>query len=106
MAPTCGPTVTYTDPEGEGKTAKMESDFKVQRVPRGNNMAPEFADDQDPNMPGCPSLQPVAKRSVAENTGPAQTVGDPVWRTDKDGDVLTYTLTDAGGNTHADSAYF
>ena len=42
-------TVTYEDPEGEGKTAKMESDYKVQGV-RGSNRAPEFAADQDPNM--------------------------------------------------------
>ena len=44
-------TVTYTDPEGEDKTAKMESAFTVQGV-RGSNMAPEFAADQDPNTPG------------------------------------------------------
>ena len=33
-------TVTYEDPEGEGKTAKMESAFTVQGV-RGRNMAPQ-----------------------------------------------------------------
>ena len=43
-------TVTYTDPEDEDKTAKMESAFTVQAV-RGTNMAPEFAADQDPNTP-------------------------------------------------------
>ena len=85
-------TVTYTDPEGEDKTAKMESDFTVQGV-RGSNMAPEFAADQDPNMAGD---QPAAARSVAENTEAGSTVGDPVTADPKDGDVLTYTLWDDG----------
>ena len=86
-------TVTYTDPEGEDKTAKMESDFTVQAV-RGSNMAPEFAADQDPNTPD----NQVA-RSVAENTEAGSTVGDPVTADPKDGDVLTYTLWDVGGTT-------
>ncbi len=88
-------TVTYTDPEGEGKTAKMESDFPVQAV-RGSNMPPKFAADQDPNRSGT---QADATRSVAENTEAGSTVGDPVTADPKDGDVLTYTLWDAGGTT-------
>ena len=86
-------TVTYTDPEDEGKTAKMESDYTVQAV-RGSNTAPKFADDQDPNMADD---QEDAARSVAENTEAGSTVGDPVTADPKDGDVLTYTLWDAGG---------
>ncbi len=95
-------TVTYTDPEGEDKTAKMESDFTVQGV-RGSNMAPEFAADQDPNMP---LDQAEAARSVAENTEAGSTVGDPVTADPKDGDVLTYTLEDADGGIDGDSAKF
>ena len=95
-------TVTYEDPEGEGKTAKMESDFTVQAV-RGSNMAPEFAADQDPNMP---QDQGAAARSVAENTEAGSTVGDPVTADPKDGDVLTYTLEDADGGIDDDSANF
>ena len=85
-------TVTYTDPEGEDKTAKMESAFTVQGK-RGSNTAPKFADDQDPNTP---DNQDAAARSVAENTEAGSTVGDPVTADPKDGDVLTYTLWDAG----------
>ena len=88
-------TVTYTDPEDEGKTAKMESDFTVQAV-RGSNTAPKFADDQDPNTPDD---QEEAARSVAENTEAGSTVGDPVTADPKDGDVLTYTLWDSDGTS-------
>ena len=96
-------TVTYEDPEGEGKTAKMESAFTVQAV-RGSNTAPKFADDQDPNMP---LDQANAARSVAENTGAGSTVGDPVTADPKDGDVLTYTLWDSDGTSQTgDSANF
>ena len=95
-------TVTYTDPEGEDKTAKMESDFTVQGV-RGSNMAPEFAADQDPNTP---LPQADAARSVAENTVTGSTVGDPVTADPKDGDVLTYTLEDEVGELPGDSANF
>ena len=41
-------TVTYEDNEGAGKSAMMKSDFPVQAV-RGQNDAPEFAADQDPD---------------------------------------------------------
>ena len=93
-------TVTYTDPEGGDKTAKMESDFTVQGV-RGTNTPPKFADDQDPNTP---LAQAFAARSVAENTGAGLTVGDPVTADPKDGDVLTYTLWDAGGTSQTDDS--
>ena len=95
-------TVTYTDPEGEDKTAKMESDFTVQGV-RGSNMAPEFAADQDPNTP---EVVENAARSVAENTEAGSTVGDPVTADPKDGDVLTYTLEDEDGRIDGPSANF
>ena len=95
-------TVTYEDPEGAGKTAMMKSEFPVQAV-RGQNNAPEFADDQDPTMT---DVQPVAAREVAENTEAGKTVGSPVTATDEDGDTLTYTLTDEDGGTEGDSAAF
>ena len=85
-------TVTYTDPEGSGKTAVERSEFSVQEV-RGANMAPEFAADQDPVMDG---LQANAARRVAENSQAGQPVGSQVTATDDDGDTLTYTLVGGG----------
>ena len=91
LVPTCGRRSRTTDPEGEGKTAKMESDYTVQAV-RGNNMAPEFAADQNPNMP---EAQARLQRGLWRRTQSAgSTVGDPVTADPKDGDVLTYTLED------------
>ena len=96
-------TVSYTDPEGSGKSAMMKSDYTV-RATRGSNSAPEFADDQDPTMDGD---QVNAAREVAENTEAGTDIGAPVVATDKDSDdVLTYTLTDEGGGTDGDSASF
>ena len=88
-------TVTYEDPQGEGKSAMMKSEFQSQRITGGNN-APEFADDQDPVMDGD---QANAVREVAENTEAGKTVGSPVTATDDDNDTLTYTLTDADGDS-------
>ena len=82
-------TASYTDGEGSDKRAMVVSDYAVQGV-RGNNTAPEFAEDQDPNMDGD---QTVAVRKVPENTPAGTAIGDPVVAEDKNGDVLTYTLT-------------
>ena len=84
-------TASYTDEEGSDKSAKAMSEYAVQGV-RGSNSAtaPEFAGDQDPNMDGD---QAVAVREVPESTPAGMTIGDPVVAEDKDGDVLTYTLT-------------
>ena len=95
-------TVTYEDPQGEGKSAMMVSEFTSQRITGGDN-APEFDDDQDPVMPDD---QEDAERSVAENTEAGKTVGSPLTATDDDNDTLTYTLTDEGGGTSGDSASF
>ena len=95
-------TVTYEDPEGEGKSAMMKSEFPSQRI-TGNNQAPEFAADQDLVMEGN---QAEATRTVAENTSAGKTVGSPVVATDENGDTLTYTLTDADGSMDGDSALF
>ena len=89
-------TVSYTDPEGSGKTAMMESDHPVQAT-RVSNNAPEFADDHDPNREGN---QPPT-REVAENTEAGTDIGAPLVATDEDGDVLTYTLTGAGADSFA-----
>ena len=81
-------TVSYTDPEGEGKTAMATSAYAVQGL-RSKNNAPEFADDQDPVMDND---QEDAARKVAENTPAGSAIGDPVVAEDADGDILTYTL--------------
>ena len=88
-------TVSYTDPEGSGKSAMMKSEYTVQAT-RGTNNAPEFADYQDPVMDGD---QADAAREVAENTVAGTDIGAPVAATDEDDDELTYTLT----GTDADS---
>ena len=95
-------TVTYEDPEGEGKLAMMKSEFPSQRI-TGDNKAPEFAADQDLVKPG---VQAFATRTVAENTSAGKTVGSPVVATDENADTLTYTLTDVDGGTNGDSALF
>ena len=96
-------TVSYTDPEGSGKSAMMKSDYTV-RATRSSNSAPEFAADQDPTMD---EDQAVAAREVAENTEAGTDIGAPVVATDEDSDdVLTYTLEDADGGTDGDSASF
>ena len=82
-------TASYTDPEGEGKTAMGTSAYAVQGV-RSDNNAPEFADDQDPVMD---RTRPMLTREVAENTPAGSAIGDPVVAEDEDGDILTYTLS-------------
>ena len=82
-------TASYTDAEGEGKTAMGTSAYAGQGV-RSNNNAPEFAADQAPDTDG---EQPDAAREVAENTPAGSAIGDPVVAEDEDGDILTYTLT-------------
>ena len=95
-------TVSYTDPEGSGKSAMMKSDYKVQAT-RGSNNAPEFAADQDP---ATDDVQTEAAREVAENTEAGTDIGAPVVADDDDNDILTYTLTDVDGGTEGDSASF
>ena len=82
-------TASYTDAEGEGKTAMGTSAYAGQGV-RSNNNAPEFAADQDPDTD---DVQADAAREVAENTPAGSAIGDPVVAEDEDGDILTYTLT-------------
>ena len=42
-------TVSYTDPEGSGKSAMMKSDYTVHGYQGQQQAAPEFADDQGPH---------------------------------------------------------
>ena len=69
-------TVTYTDPQGPGKTAQATT---TQAVRSGTNRAPDFGATN-------------ADRQVAENTGGGVNIGSPVTASDADSDTLTYTL--------------
>ena len=84
---------TYTDGEGEDKSANAVSVRTVRAAPSSNN-DPVFP-DQDPVMQGAQTGQ---EREVAENTPAGEDIGAPVAATDAD--VLTYSL-DTG--TDADS---
>ena len=77
-------TASYADGQGSGKTAQAVSANAVEAAPV-TNMAPDF-----PPQP--------ATRTVPENTGAGQSIGEPVAASDQNaGDTLTYTLggTDA-----------
>ena len=82
-------TASYTDAEGEGKTAKATSAYVVQGL-RSDNNPPVFP-DQDPG--GMGDQSDTTTREVAENTSAGSAIGDPVVAEDEDGDILTYTLT-------------
>ncbi len=79
-------TASYTDGEGSGKIARGVSDNTVRAEPPSNS-PPEFSGTTD-------------TRSVAENTGSGENVGEPVTATDLDNDPLTYSF---GG---LDAAFF
>ena len=88
-------TVSYTDPEGSGKSAMMKSDYMVQAT-RGSNNSPAFPADYDPVEVG---LQGDAAREVAENTEAGTDISAPVVAEDGDDDILTYTLTGDGADS-------
>ena len=71
-------SVTYSDSEGSGKSAQVESDNSVKAAPVSNS-APAFDAE-------------TATRDIAENTDPGENIGDPVVAQDDDNDTLTYTL--------------
>ena len=81
-------TASYTDREGPDKSAQATSSYPVQLAP-GNNVAPKFADDQDPDME---DEQPDAARSIAENTPKGVDIGSPIEASDLNPGKLTYTL--------------
>ena len=71
-------TVTYTDPEGSGKTASEVSSSTV----GGSNAEPTFDDGA------------TATRTLPENSGAGvSVVGGAITATDGDSDTLTYSLT-------------
>ena len=71
-------TVSYTDAEASGKSAKAAT---TQAVGAGANRAPDFG------------VGSTAARAVNENSGADVDVGSPVTATDQDtGNTLTYTL--------------
>ncbi len=79
-------TVTVTDTDTAGQTAEIEVTITVADV----NETPQNA------APAFPASE-SGKRSVAENTGVGEDIGDPVAATDTD--ALTYTLGVGGDNT-------
>ena len=71
---------SYTDDEGSDKTAMVVSDYPVQRI-HGTNHPPVFP-------------TPAVSIDVEENTAAGRALGRPIIATDRNGDVLTYTLAD------------
>ena len=76
-------TVTYTDPQGPGKTSNAVAAGVVLAAP---NSVPQF------------SGGPVT-RSVDENTPPGKNIGAPITATDTTGDTLTYKLGGDDGDS-------
>ena len=97
--------VRYSDDFGSGKNAQAAATYAVQTQPAPptptprprstgggeggggggggstpSNRAPEFRED------------PEAERTIAENTPPGETIGDPIEARDRDNDSLTYSL--------------
>ena len=72
-------TASYSDGEGNNKTAEAAAPNAVQDVPATNA------------APVLPS-QPL-DRTIAENTGAGENVGPPVTATDANSDTLTYKLS-------------
>ncbi len=72
-------TASYSDGEGNNKTAQAAAPNAVQDVPATNA------------APVLPS-QPL-DRTIAENTGAGENVGAPVTATDANSDTLTYKLS-------------
>ena len=92
-------TVTYTDPQGEGKSASVVSRDRTLWKPTG---APQFLGPD-----GMPDT--TTTRSVKENAAAGTNVGAPVSATDirndrGERDRLTYTLTGTGNDKGQDYA--
>ena len=79
-------TVTYTDPQGSDKIARVVSANAVLAA-RSANTPPVFEDEQGEE------INDAITREVPENTPAGELVGDPVVATDKEGDILTYVLS-------------
>ena len=81
-------TVTYTDPEGSGKSEMAVSDRKVLAT-RSTNTAPVFRNADDEEIAGGTGIT----REVPENSAAGMNVGAPVAAYDAQSDVLTYTIS-------------
>ena len=88
-------TAMYDDAESEDKTARVDSYRSVRSAPAANT-DPAFPDQ---NL-GTTGNQTEQEREVAENTPAGRNIGAPVAANDA-GDVLTYSLDDAGAMTFA-----
>ena len=92
-------TASYTDRRGDGKTAYMVSERKVE-AETSSNAAPKFpkedSDEDDADETGV-AANPFM-RSVDENTKSDMAIGNPVGAIDDDDDEMLYDLggTDAG----------
>ena len=77
--------VTYTDPQGPGKSATSDTVGPI----AASNAEPSFADDS-------------VTRTVPENSATVTNVGTPVTATDSDsGDTLTYSLSGTDASSFA-----
>ena len=75
--------VSYTDPQGPGKSATSAETAAVSNDP------PAFTTADPVNLP------------VAEDAAPGTTVGEPLQATDPNGDTLSYSLTGDGAGDFA-----
>ena len=92
-------TVTYTDGHGpEVDEAMTESSYPVRPETGADNHVPVFAEN-------------TAVREIDENTPGGTNIGPPIFATDDDLDVLTYSLSDGvqatseDGNTEDDGLF-
>ena len=76
-------SVTYTDPQGPGKTADAVTSDTVLAEP---NSVPQFSDE-------------TVTRSVAENTPAGTNIGVPITADDTTGDTLDYSLDSDDGDS-------
>ncbi|WP_419946088.1 cadherin domain-containing protein [Candidatus Poriferisodalis sp.] len=79
-------SVSYTDPEGDSKSAQYTWSSPARAQPSGN-VAPYFADVAE------------AQRSVPANATAGTAVGFPITAEDDDGDPLTYSLSGISHDT-------
>ena len=88
-------TVTYTDPQGSGKSETAVSDEKV-IAKRSTNTVPVFRDADDEEI----EVNIPITREVVENAAAGTNVGAPAAAYDAQDDALTYTIS--GGGADAD----
>ena len=85
--------VTYVDGHGAKVDSAMTESAEPVRAETGvDNTAPVFAEDED----GSAGSPRTATREIDENTPGGTNIGPPVFATDDDLDVLTYSLSGGG----------